>query len=242
MCCFAQRECRFLHFIYLFLSLCCLQIIIGVDPSTYNSNQALFSNTLKTSIAMCMEGVDSRDILNLVITATSGNVAHTAAVDVAQSLRNKISTLTSSSMNAAYQVSVVNPALSFDSLSAELTNAVTSGQFTTYLQNISAQTGATALQSASCSFVTTTNLIVTTSNPKSNSNVDLIVSIVVGFVAFIVIIAAGACYSGLLKRKTATTSSNLTPTTLINGNLKQGDTTIPNQNAFVSSPISDSFL
>jgi hypothetical protein len=100
----------------------------------------------------------------------------------------------SSAISTSYDVSVRNAALTYDSLSQQLTTAVTTGQFDTYLADTSATTGATGFDGATSDQVTTENLQGGDDSKKKMPG-GVIAGIVLGTLAVILLIALGLYFA-----------------------------------------------
>jgi hypothetical protein len=139
------------------------QVINGISVSTFSSNVTLYTNTLTTAIAECMDGVTSGDIINLVVASASRESGHdgtatataAAARNILSPLFRGTSLLAQPKISAAYTVQTNSAGLTYSSMSQQLKDAVSGGQFNTYLSDASAQTGATGLLSATSDSVTT---------------------------------------------------------------------------------------
>ena len=102
-----------------------------------------YTATLKKVIAACMDGVEPEDIINMVVTEYLPSAA-----SAGRALQE------SDAINVAYEV-MGDDTQSYDTLSAELIDAVTSGEFTTILQQDATEDGSTGLEDAESSEVTT---------------------------------------------------------------------------------------
>jgi hypothetical protein len=128
--------------------LCISQVIKGISLTTFNSNTTLYANTLVMSIAACMDGVAPSNIIKLMAASSVSSV----------SVGRLTVSATGDAISTSYEVSVHNAALSYSSLSSQLSAAVTSGAFDDYVGLYSAQTGATGLQGTTSSSVDTEDL------------------------------------------------------------------------------------
>ena len=162
-------------------------MINGVDLNTYNSNVTSYSNTLKMSIASCMSDVSPSNIINLVVT----DVASSSIMQ-----RMGASLLASSgSINTVYDVSVRDPSLSYNSLSSQLSTAVSDGTFTSNLQTYSTSTGATGFATASSTSVTTADLLDDDGGSDDKSlSAGAIAGIAIGCAAFMALLGAAVYY------------------------------------------------
>lgn len=153
-----------------------------------------------------MTGVSSSNILNLQVTGVASAAARQDTTLFVHTLR----LASSSQVNAAYEVSVHDASLSYDSLSQELSTAVESGQFDTYLSTYGAQTGAVG-------FVGATSTAVTTDNEESGDGNDdkngftsgEIAGIVIGSVAVLLVLFTCGYFLG--KHRTAQRSPSMVP-------------------------------
>ena len=101
-----------------------------------------YTATLKKVIAACMDGVQPEDIINLVVTEFIGAASSGRALQE------------SDAINVVYEV-LGGSSQSFEDLSAQLTDAVTSGEFTTILQQDATEDGSTGLEDATSTEVST---------------------------------------------------------------------------------------
>lgn len=152
----------------------------------------MYANTLALSIAACMEGVEAGNIINLVATGTSSSATGAALRGGDAGARVLAS---SSAISTSYDVSVRNAALSYDSLSQQLTTAVTTGAFDTYLSTYSATTGASGYDGATSDEVTTENLQGGDNDSKKKVPGGVIAGIVLGTLAVILLIAVGLYFA-----------------------------------------------
>jgi hypothetical protein len=126
-----------------------MQPITGVSVSDYRASRALYDTTLQQSIAASMTGVGPEDVLNLNLVSTTR-----------RSMR-RLETSTSPSPSTGtltYKVQVHDASLSYATLSAELQQSVTDGTFNTLINSYATTNGATGLENATSSSVTTENL------------------------------------------------------------------------------------
>ena len=171
----------------------CNQVISGISINTYNSDVSLYADTLKMSIAACMTGVSSANVVNLIVTGVSSS-SSSGNFHILSLRRHSdaFTPLASSQINAAYDISVTNSAGTYSSLSSELQSAVADGNFNDYLNTYSTQTGATGFQGATSSSVETTDIDDDSDNKKLTPGV--IAGIVIGIIAVCLLIGAGAYY------------------------------------------------
>lgn len=168
-----------------------MQTINGVSIDEYNEDPEAYDETLTESIADTMDGVESDDILDLQVTAGSSSDRRLTG-DEHRRLQDSI--------EASYIVEVRDADQSYESLSSQLSDAVTSGQFNTILQTNAAANGATGLEDATSDSVTTTNLLADNGNKKKKDDSDdglsdgAIAGIVIGVLAGVIIIGAIAYF------------------------------------------------
>lgn len=135
-----------------------------------------------------MTGVSSSNIINLVVTGiSSSGVGATSAQRALAS---------SAQISASYQVSVRDATLSYGSLSQQLTSAVQSGQFDTYLAAYGQQTGATGFVGATSTSVTTEDLEDTGNDDKKGFSAGEIAGIVIGSLAVVLILGTLSYFVG----------------------------------------------
>lgn len=163
-------------------------MITGIDLATYNSNHTLYSYTLRESIAACMNAVQPNNIIDLVVTATvSSRTASTASS--ASSLRTSASAAAASpAINAAYEVSIHNPTVTYEGLSQQLTTSVSIGTFTTILRSFAQENGATGFSAAASTSVATQDLLADDTDggsKKKGLGAGPIAGIVLGSVALL---------------------------------------------------------
>lgn len=162
-----------------------MQTINGVSIDEYNEDPEAYDETLTESIADTMDGVESDDILDLQVIAGSSSDRRLTG-DEHRRLQDSI--------EASYIVEVRDADQSYESLSSQLSDAVTSGQFNTILQTNAAANGATGLEDATSDSVTTTNLLADNGNNKKKDDSDdglsdgAIAGIVIGVLAGVIII------------------------------------------------------
>lgn len=154
------------------------QTLVGISASTFNANP---NNTLalQSSIAACMSGVTSSNVLNLVVTdSTSTNAAHHMMLRLSSVA---VSDVTST---ASYSIYVANAdsATSYSTLSNQLQTAVSQGTFNTLLQAYATQYGATSLSFVTSNSVATENLVPSDSGSDDGLSDGAIAGIVIGSV------------------------------------------------------------
>jgi len=124
-----------------------VQPMTGVSVSDYRASRALYDTTLQQSIAASMTGVGPEDVLNLDLVSTTR-----------RSMRRLGTSTSPSTGTLTYKVQVHDASLSYTTLSAELQQSVTDGTFNTLLNSYATTNGATGLEIATSSSVTTENL------------------------------------------------------------------------------------
>jgi hypothetical protein len=145
------------------------QVINGIDSNTYYSSTT-YQTSLQQSIAACMVGVNSTNVYDIVVSdiassssvmIAKGKTSQVSKIHVMVELLPSKSTTASStaSVNAAYKVSVLQTSstFSYSSLSSQLSTAVSSGQFDTYLASYSSENDAVGFSGCTSTSVTTTN-------------------------------------------------------------------------------------
>lgn len=162
-------------------------MITGIDLATYNSNHTLYSYTLRESIAACMNAVQPNNIIDLVVTATVSS--RTTSALSTTSLRASASTAaTAPAINAAYEVSIHNPTVTYEGLSQQLTTSVSIGTFTTILRSFAQENGATGFSAAASTSVATQDLLADDTDggsKKKGLGAGPIAGIVLGGVALL---------------------------------------------------------
>lgn len=189
------------------------QIIDGLSVTEYNSAKTANDEAVKSAAASCMSGVskDLIDVSSVAAATTASLTAHRRMLMGVQAA--------SDAVNVTYIVnygvlSGQDGEASYNTYSAALSNAVSSGAFTTALHAAATSAGAVHLTSASSSSVHTSGYTTTSSvggssagshsnssssgGHQSGSSVGMIVGIVVGVVAFVVIVGGliNVCSSG----------------------------------------------
>ncbi len=122
------------------------QIINNIALSEFDVDVSQYTATLKKVIAACMDGVEPEDIINMVVSEYLPSSSNSASSG--RALQE------SDAIEVAYEV-LGDDTMSFETLSAELTDAVTSGEFTTILQQDATEDGSVGLEDATSSEVTT---------------------------------------------------------------------------------------
>ena len=154
--------------------MCRLQIIYGIDAATFSANTANAEVLLQT-IAGTMAGVAPADITDLTVTGSSRRLSAPGR------------SLASSMVTAAYTVSTTS-VYSAAQLQAELTTAVTSGAFTTDLNDNAAAAGSNDMAG------TSSNGFETDSGKKKGLSDGAVVGIVIGVIAFVILMIALMLY------------------------------------------------
>lgn len=163
-----------------------------MDVTTFNNDYAAYSSALTQAILSCMLSLDTSNIINLMVTANSNRVRSQAAT-TSTSFTTSTTASTTSSILVAYEVYVHDASQSYASLSLQLNTAVSSGYFTANLQTYGGILGATELENATSTSVTTTNLLASNTGGGRGSSDDLsggeIAGVVIGSLAGVVLIA-----------------------------------------------------
>lgn len=166
-----------------------LQIITGIDLATYNSNRTLYSYTLRQSIAACMNAVQPNNIIDLVVTASVSSHTISSATSFTTSLRSGASAAAATpAISAAYEVSIHNPSVTYESLSQQLIVSVSIGTFTTILRSFAQENGATGFAAAGSTSVSTQDLLSDDndgSSKKDGLGAGPIAGIAIGGAAFL---------------------------------------------------------
>eukprot|EP00598_Pedospumella_elongata_P010610 CAMPEP_0185014970 /NCGR_PEP_ID=MMETSP1098-20130426/99589_1 /TAXON_ID=89044 /ORGANISM="Spumella elongata, Strain CCAP 955/1" /LENGTH=587 /DNA_ID=CAMNT_0027544079 /DNA_START=92 /DNA_END=1856 /DNA_ORIENTATION=- len=181
------------------------QAIRGIDATTFNANPAN-AEVFTQTVAGAMSGVAPTDILNLVVTDDDGsvvdddddnNVRRRLRVEPAPESARLLLTGSSATIIASYTVSTIS-VYSVDQLAKELRISVTSGAFTTDLNDNAAANGNSDLGSASSNSFH--------SDDKETLSTGAIVGIAIGGFAFLVLVfVIGWC----LCSRSQSTSYNL---------------------------------
>jgi hypothetical protein len=135
------------------------------------------------SIAACMDGVAPSNVINLMAASSVSSV----------SVGRLTVSATGDAISTSYEVSVHNAALSYSSLSSQLSAAVTSGAFDDYVGLYSAQTGAAGLQGTTSDSVDTEDLAPSDDDNGSDKGLSSaeIAGIVLGAVAGLLALCVG---------------------------------------------------
>lgn len=147
----------------------------------------LYGNTLKQSIAATMRGVQASDITDLIVTdgaARTPGVLHQVVSRMLQASAVSLSyTITTTTVYTASQ------------LSAQLQQALASGDFNTVLQLLAFQNGATDLESATSQSTLETDIVPPSDDTMEEDKDDeevlstgAIIGIAIGGAAFLVIV------------------------------------------------------
>jgi hypothetical protein len=164
------------------------QIINNIALNEFDTDVSLYTSTLKQVISACMDGVEPTEIVELVVTSLTSQVvpAELRGAALPQDSITK-------AIKAAYKVQVESATDTFDTLSAELQDAVESGDFNTYLSTFGNSTGAVYFVGATSNAVTITNLLV---DDNSDSNNGLSGGAIAGIVIAVLAVVALACAAG----------------------------------------------
>ena len=163
-----------------------MQTIQGINITTFNSQLEANTNALKASIALCMVGVDSTNIQNLVVTAATRRLTEQLHLRVASV---KVMAATSGSIAATYVVAVNTAGASYSTLSSELATNVANGNFDTFLATeTTVYGGSPALAESTSTNVATTNLVTGTSSSDKGLSTGATVGIALGCAGFVVLI------------------------------------------------------
>lgn len=142
--------------------------------------------TLRESIAACMNAVQANNIIDLVVTATTSSRA------ASFSLRSGVSAdAATPAINAAYEVSIHNPTVTYESLSQQLITSVSIGTFTTILQSFAQESGAMGFATAQSTSVNTQDLLSSDDDggsKKKGLGAGPIAGIVIGGVALLALL------------------------------------------------------
>lgn len=158
-------------------------MINGIDAATYNSDVSLYSGTLAKSIAMCMDGMLSSNVVDLTVQDVT-----TSRVPQLRSFSEHDAALTSA-ISTTYTVVTSESSFTYDELSSELKSSVAAGDFDTYLHENAAASGATGFSSATSTSVTTTNL-----QSGSSDNGGLSGGAIAGIVIACVVLLSACAY------------------------------------------------
>jgi ABC-type Na+ efflux pump permease subunit len=124
-----------------------VQIINNIALTEFDTDISKYTATLKDVIAACMDGVEPEDIINIVITSVTGsNEAGRRALQEGES-----------AIMAAYEVQSDDSTETYENLSTQLMEAVTSGEFDTIMGQTATENGATDLEDATSDSVTTSS-------------------------------------------------------------------------------------
>lgn len=159
-------------------------MINNLDLSTFYADELVNSFALRATVAACMPGLSAENIVNLQVSADaeSSRHAHTRGVQSVGAVR------------ASYEVTTVDPALSYTMLAGQLSRAVQSGTFITLLKANAELSGAVGLTTATTSSVTTVDL----SSAEQDEAVEplptsAIIGITVGLFCFFVVVSILLC-------------------------------------------------
>ena len=150
----------------------------------------LYGNTLKQSIASTMRGVQASDITDLIV---SDGAARTPGA-LRSTLHEVVSRmLQASAVSLSYTITTTT-VYTASQLSAQLQQALASGDFNTVLQLLAFQNGATDLESATSLSTLETDIVPPTDDPEEDKDDEevlstgAIIGIAIGGAAFLVIV------------------------------------------------------
>jgi hypothetical protein len=117
----------------------------------FNVDVSQYTATLKKVIAACMDGVEPEEIIQMVVTSFTSTGERVTGLRALQEGGDAIS--------VSYEVQVDDSSASFESLSTELVQAVTTGEFDTILQETATEDGSVALEDGTSDTVTVEDLL-----------------------------------------------------------------------------------
>jgi len=139
-----------------------------------------------------MNAVQANNIIDLVVTATTSSRTASFSLRTSATATSSVSANAATpAINAAYEVSIHNPTVTYDSLSQQLITSVSIGTFTTILQSFAQENGAIGFASASSTSVSTQDLLSSDDDGGSKKNglgAGPIAGIVIGGVAFLALL------------------------------------------------------
>ena len=112
------------------------QVISGTSIEEFNSDRINYTLVFKESVAGCMEGVEVENITSFNVSSTTATTTATTATSPYRALRSdRLLRLlqTTESLLINYVVEVAIAGLTYDTLSSEITTAVTDGVFDSLL-------------------------------------------------------------------------------------------------------------
>lgn len=140
-----------------------------------------------------MNAVQANNIIDLVVTATTSSSRTTSfslrtSVDASSSATADAAT---PAINAAYEVSIHNPTVTYESLSQQLVTSVSIGTFTTILRSFAQENGAIGFSSAASTSVSTQDMLSSDDDggsKKKGLGAGPIAGIVIGGVALLALL------------------------------------------------------
>lgn len=189
-----------------------MQDIYGITLATFNSNIS-YTNAFKETVAESMDGVESNNIVNLIVTSIQSaalragprslsldDVVTYITIDLSSGsshLRSGSRMLqTNEGINTNYNVRINQPGISATGLVSQLNASVSSGQFNTRLQSNAKKLGATGMVNSTSSGIEATILIEPESGSSNSDKLHRadIAGIVIGCFAFAVMVLFGVLY------------------------------------------------
>jgi hypothetical protein len=187
------------------------QIFVGIDYSTYEMNSNVNEQVIKETIAGSMNGVSVDDIVEFEIEDESNE----ESVQSRHMRRQLLKVTAEESITADYTIMLRNGSLSYNTLTQELDDAVTSGSFDQLLSDNAVANGATSLVGVTSNTLSTENLESSDSDGSSGSsssgngaNVGMIVGIVIAVIALLLIAAVVVWFLMLRSKSDQTPTSN----------------------------------
>lgn len=147
---------------------------------------------LKQTIADCMEGINSEDITDFVVSsATTRRLLLTKEqTAIGMMDHRQLPATTTDAILTSYIVRTANPDLTYDTLTTQLTTAVDAGVFDTFLSTNAEQQGATELVGCQTSSVSTTYVDTSSGSSSKGLSAGVIAGIVIGVIVGVALIAA----------------------------------------------------
>eukprot|EP01034_Spumella_vulgaris_P028259 gene28259-35091_t len=173
------------------------QTIVGLTVSQYYLDVTANSLAIAQTASDVMTDIDPEDISGIIATyppATASAVEKESA-ESTQHLRRVLQSSTDSIL-VTYLVATNVPGASYSSLTSELSTAVSTGAFTTLMNQNAAALGATDLATASSTSVTTTNNVPASLNDDESDTLSggAIAGIVIALIVFFAFAAAVVIY------------------------------------------------